>query len=323
MARETGSEVPEHVGVLQPFVSDFAFVGPRLMDYDAFFRGVHKIAPLELVRDKTATTSALQLLKRQLAIQNPSHLNLGFAGFEFEVGGRLRDGTPIIDWRNLPSDRRVTGELRFRFADAVNASRFAVSVPVVYSLGKIQEGRFALDWLQSSTVGQQLVNPKPGIVFPKLRKLGFWKGLSLMDVQSATSYLQNKLDSMNTETVSFFGISVNKAVALWAGPLVCLMIEWLILLHFKHLSALADVNAIARDYPWIALFPGRLNGLTTYSSLLILPVTTNVLLLFRYGHTGEVSTQFGGAFALVTAFLGLWIVRQVWVLRRPMSISSC
>src|SRR5205807_440524 len=82
---------------------------------------------------------------------------------------------------------------------------------------------------QSAAVGKHLVDPKSKTVFPNLKRMSFWKGLSFKDIDNATSYLQQKLDSVNTETVSFFGISVNKTVSVWAAPLACLSIEWFFL----------------------------------------------------------------------------------------------
>src|SRR5215469_17903060 len=112
----------------------------------------------------------------------------------------------------------------------------SVSIPVVFSLGKVKEGRFGLDWLESFTAGKQLVDPKSKAIFPKLKNLGFWKALRFMSMNDATVYLQGKLESVNTQTVSFFGVSVNKTLSLWAGPLVCFMLEWLILRHLKKLN---------------------------------------------------------------------------------------
>jgi hypothetical protein len=318
IARKTGTDVPTNIEVREPFASDFAVAGDRLMDYDAFFGAVHKIARLELVQDKTLTGVRLEFLKHQLAIQNSSHLSLSFTGVGFGGQGmsQLRDGTPVVDWRNLPADPPMRGQLGFKFADVLNTPnpQIEVPVPVAYSWGKIQKDRFALDWLRSSTGGKRLLDSKSDTVFPKLKKLGFWNGLSLMDVESARSDLQKKLDSVNTETVSFFGISVSKTVALWVGPLVCLMIEWLILLHFKELSTHVTEEETAKDCPWIASYPGRLSGLTTYSSLFVAPAANLVLLLF-YGHVGERSTRFGAAFTLAMAVVAIWIVRHVFLFR--------
>src|SRR5438270_3151174 len=219
---------------------------------------------------------------------------ISLEGFQLSVGGmgRLPDGTYILDWRNIPPEHRLTGSLQFIFANAQSQRnpRFAVSIAVAYSVGKTEEGSFALDWLQSTAVGKHLVDPKSKTVFLKLKRLSFWKGLSFKDIDNATSYLQQKLDSVKTETVSFFGISVNKTVSVWAAPLTCLSIEWFFLWHFRRF-VLHDANETATDYPWIALFPGRLNGITTYSSLALLPVCANSILLFFYGHGGEWATK--------------------------------
>lgn len=236
-----------------------------------------------------------------------------------DLSNLLRDGTPIADWRNISEGKPIIGDLAFKFADALNAPRptISVSIPVVYSLGVIQKDRFALDWLQSLSAGKQLVGPKSKIVFPKLKKLAFWKSLSLMDVETAASQLKGRLDSVNTETVAFFGISVNKTVALWAGPLVCFMIEWLFLLHLENLSNQVIEAGIAKDCPWIALYNGRRSEWTTYISLLF-PVMADLILLYNYGHSGWI-TILGYVLTLLTAVTEMWIILQLRQLRRRMS----
>ena len=141
MARQTGANVPADIVIYQPFASDFGSIGSRLMDFDAFFGGTHKIARLELVHRDDIAASRIEFFKRQLAIQNQSHLSVSLTGVEF--GGpvsHLRDGTPIVDWRNLAEDTPMTGDLAFKFADALNEPRptASISIPVVYSLGTIQ-----------------------------------------------------------------------------------------------------------------------------------------------------------------------------------------
>ena len=314
LARETGARISDNFEIPQPFASDYGYSGSRLMDYEGFFAGIHKIAPLQLDLDEGLKDSIRQFLKDQIAIQSPSHPGLSFEGFQLSVGGmgRLPDGTYILDWRNIPPEHRLTGSLQFIFANAQSQRnpRFAVSIAVAYSVGKTEEGSFALDWLQSTAVGKHLVDPKSKTVFLKLKRLSFWKGLSFKDIDNATSYLQQKLDSVKTETVSFFGISVNKTVSVWAAPLTCLSIEWFFLWHFRRF-VLHDANETATDYPWIALFPGRLNGITTYSSLALLPVCANSILLFFYGHGGEWATKGGAACILLMTAVGALIFREV------------
>jgi hypothetical protein len=123
MARQTGANVPADIVIFQPFASDFGSIGSRLMDFDVFFGGTHKIARLELVHRDDIAASRIEFLRRQLAIQNESHVGVTLTGVEF--GGpisHLRDGTPIADWRNLSEGSPITGDLAFKFADVLNAA---------------------------------------------------------------------------------------------------------------------------------------------------------------------------------------------------------
>jgi hypothetical protein len=260
-----------------------------------------------------------EFLKSQIAIQQPVHPGLQFEGVEVDVASRSRDGTYFSDWRNLAPGQKVAGSMQFVFKNpaSLTSPRLAVPIAVTYSLGTVQEGHFALDWLRSTPMAAQLVDPKSDDVFPKLRKLGFWRSLSIeKDVDTAISSLQKKLDSINTETTSFFGISVNKNIALWAGPFVCLAIEWFFLRHLCQVSALASSREMMKNYPWVAMFPGWQNGLTAYISLLVFPVMTNLLLLIRYGHTRDLSWWAGICFTILTVVVGLMTFRQLSRLRK-------
>jgi hypothetical protein len=232
--------------------------------------------------------------------------------------GRSQDGTLSFDWRNLPPNHELAGDVQFIFTNpaSITNPRLGVPVAVTYSLGTVQEGHFALDWLRSTPIGAQLVDLKSDDVFPKLRKLGFWRSLSIeKDVDTAISDLQKKLDSINTETTSFFGISVNKDIALWAGPFVCFAIEWFFLRHLRQVSTLGSSRDMMKDYPWVAMFPGWWSGLTTYISLLFLPAVANLPLLVRYGHSRDLSTWFGIGFTVLTVGVGLATFQQMRRLR--------
>jgi hypothetical protein len=61
LVRASGAVVPEHIEFPRPFASDYAFRGSRLMDYDAFFMGVHEVASIEFEYDKTRTTLFVSL----------------------------------------------------------------------------------------------------------------------------------------------------------------------------------------------------------------------------------------------------------------------
>ena len=287
----------------QVFASDYVFTGPRLVDYESFFEADHHVIPLEFVFEQKLEDSWKRFLKNQIAIQGRGRA-VSFEKFNLEVVGvgSQSDGTQIMTWQDIPAEQQGKGTLYFVFANSEPEANpdFSVPVTVSYRTGKDITGTFALDWLMSTEIGRKLVDSKFKTVFPQLKELDFWKGLRLKETDAAVSYIQAKLDSINLGTVSFFGISVNKSLVVWAGPFACFCIGWLFLLHLKRFQILAIKDDSLLIYPWIALFPGQASGLTTYFSFLF-PIVADGLLLARYGHWSHWSTWFGVVLTLGVA----------------------
>jgi hypothetical protein len=155
-AMQTGARMPKHVTTPRPFGCDCGVSGVRVWDYYSFFSSVHKFAPIELSYDKDMVNPAGEFLKSQIAIQQPVHPGLQFEGVEVDVASRSRDGTYFSDWRNLAPGQKVAGFMQFVFKNpaSLTSPRLAVPIPVTYSLGTVQEGHFALDWLGVNTNGR-------------------------------------------------------------------------------------------------------------------------------------------------------------------------
>lgn len=320
--RDAGARVPGRVEMPKAYVIDLPLNGGRVTDYDAYFSGEHEVAPLELSRNGMPAKALLVgFLKEQIGRWAGSRQRVVFKGLKIVVTGmgELPSGAFVQYFRNLPADHRPTGILQFDFAVAhsIQESRFNVPIPVTFALGSIRKEQFALSWLQSTILGKQLVDPKTRAVFPKLKELSFWRRLSLMEVAGAISYLRERLDSINAETISFFGFSVSKNLALWAGPMLCFLLEWLFFLHFRNFRERAEsTDEAITGYPWIAVFPGWLCESTLYLSLFALPLAPNVIVLLRFGRASRLSTQVGVGFTILTLVLSAFLLRKVWQFRR-------
>src|SRR5205807_8627125 len=83
-------------------------------------------------------------------------------------------------------------------------------------------------------------------------------------------------------------------------------------------SMTPDANT-TRNYPWIALFQGRLARAATFTSVLILPIFADGLLVYRYGQRGEMSTRIGAAATILMALAGTWVMSQVNAIRRDVT----
>ena len=71
---------------------------------------------------------------------------------------------------------------------------------------------------------------------------------------------------------------------------------------------------ITRGFP---LFTGVWGALfVTYTTILILPVTANAVLLIKFGHWQEQSTKLGVVFAILVLGVGAWTLIEIRRLRR-------
>lgn len=278
----------------------------KLLQLDAFISGSQKIGVLKLNADKQA---AAEQLKRLVAARNPHAVVSGMwlSGF---AGGY---GQQILDWRNPPLVPTVT--LNFNINDLPQTTpNQPVWVVVSFTIFS-ENGHFAVDWLKTNSFGNKLVDPNTGQVFPHLKK--FWEKLNALNVEEATVFLQEQLEASTRGTLSFFGIPVERSLAISAGPIVCFSILLFLRLHIRHFRSLAVEIDTAPRYPFLPLFGGAMGALfVTYATVLVLPVLANEELLRRFGNWDERSTKWGASFAFLMAVMGVWTIIEIHLLRR-------
>jgi hypothetical protein len=278
----------------------------KLLQLDAFISGNQKIGVLKLNADKQA---AAEQLKRLVAARNPHPVVSGMwlSGF---AGGY---GQQILDWRNPPLVPTLT--LNFNINDQPQTTpNQPVWVVVSFSIFS-EKGHFAADWLKGDSFGHKLMDPNTGQVFPHLKT--FWEKLNALNVEEATVFLQEQLEASTRGTLSFFGIPVERSLAISAGPIVSFSILLFLCLHIRHFRSIAvEIDSVPR-YPFFLLFRGAMGALlVTYATVLVLPVLANEELLRRFGNSDERSTKWGAVFAFLVAVTGVWTIIEIHLLRR-------
>ncbi len=278
----------------------------KLLQLDALISGSQKIGVLKLAADKQA---AAEQLKHLVAARNPHPVVSGMwlSGF---AGGY---GQQILDWRNPPLVPTVV--LNFNINDQPQTTpNQPVWVVVSFTIFS-ENGHFAADWIKTDSFGHNLIDPNTGQVFPHLKQ--FWEKLNALNAEQATVFLQEQLEATTRGTLSFFGIPVERSLAISAGPIVSFSILLFLCLHIRHFRSIAVEIDSVPHHPFVLLFRGAMGALlVTYATVLVLPVLANEELLRRFGNWEERSTKWGAAFAFLMGVMGVWTIIEIHLLRR-------
>lgn len=281
----------------------------RLLDWDTFFAKPQRIGIT------TLTTSERRTLLKQFAqwaaARNPSYtiiaMNLSVSSTS---GPQYPGGSLMLDWLN----RSPSGTSRAPLY-LITDERGLQPTYVVFSYSiRSEVGKFAIDWLRNDTFGRKLVDPRTGVIFPNLKT--FWHQINQDNPDQATLFLQEELEANTRGTLSFFGIPVERSLAISAGPVLLFCILLFLGLHLGHFRSLPADDEGTRNYPWVGLFHSWLAVVATYASLLILSVLANAWLIYRYGQWGEWSTRIGAIAASLVLVSGTWALYEVHAIRK-------
>ena len=288
----------------------------RLIEYDSFLSGSRKIGAIKINADKQ---NVAEQLKRAVGTRNghPVVSGMWLSGFAATETPQV-NGVRMLDWRN-PSPA-PTATLNFNVNDQPqtipNQPVYAIVTYAIHS----DSGQFATDWLKTDTFGEKLIELRTGVVFPNLKK--FWDKVNSLPVDQAASLLQGLLESSTRGTISFFGIPVERSLAISAGPVTCFSILLFLFLHLTHFQSMATGSDVIMNYPWVPLFRGGWGVVVAYVTLVGLPVIANEELLRRLGHWSELNTQIGVVFAVLVLGVGVWTLVEVHKLRRRFLCST-
>lgn len=296
--------------VIPVFADQVPYVGTgRLLELDTFISSMQRIGVMSIKPDERQ--SFLQQIAKWKAGRAPTVSIVALNLSVNSSGPQYNNGSLMLDWLNRsPSAVSV-------FPLYLNTDEQPPSQPsfvlVSYSI-QSETGAYALDWLRNDTFGHRIVDQKTGTLLPHLK--AFWHQINQDSPDQAIVFLQEELAANTRGTLSFFGIPVERSLAVIAGPVATFCILLFMGLHLMHFRSLPLDNGSIRDYPWVALFHSALAAATAYASILILPAAANGVLLYRFGQTKEWSTRIGACALVLVLVEGVWILSEVSKVRK-------
>lgn len=298
----------------EPFVMDYPPLGAytRLRDFEDFVTAQHTVG-VYLVNDEREVLARLTEKLNQKAQQpapptqpvptKPVPLTVTGVYANFGSGMSINNvmiADPVV-LHNSPNVESLQF-LLFNGLPMPPSANFSVSCTFKPS----DNLHLALDWLKSDENGKNLVDPRSGVVFPRLKP--FWERIADMGTENATLFLQERIEATTHGSLSLFGVSVDRELILLAGPAALSALMLFFLLHLRQMNTgeswgEGEVKS-SKDYPWIACFRDRLSGAVTYGCLIGLPIGSSLLLLFKHGELADDTTWWGAGLTLLLIVVG-------------------
>lgn len=306
VVRQAGLRVKGTPNIVIPvFGEQVPYSGSRLLDLETFATKTQRIGILKFTNERQPI---LEQLAKWKAGRNPQ-VAIVALNLSANSGVQYPDGTQMLDWLN----RSPFGTSSFPLYLVTDEQGVQPGyIILTYSIFS-ETGTFALDWLRKDTFGQRIVDSK-SVVFPHLKV--FWHQVNQDNPDQATVFLQEELEANTRGTLSFFGIPVERSLAISAGPVVSFCILLFMVLHLMHLRSLSPDGDVIRSYPWVALFRSKLAAATTWASLLFLPVVVNAALIQRYGQIGDWSSRIGMISTFLAFVTGAWVLFEIYRVRK-------
>jgi hypothetical protein len=282
------------------------FSNSRLLDLETFFTKTQRIGFMKFV---TTRQPLLEQLAKWKSGRNPN-VQLIALNVSANSGLQYQDGSPMLDWLNRSFSATSSVPI-YMLTDEQGIQ--TTYVTFTYS-PSTETGQFALEWLRNDTFGKQLIDPVSGVVFPSLKV--FWHQINQDEPDQAIVFLQEESAANSRGTLSFFGIPVERSLAISAGPVVCFSILLFLCLHLRHFRSMVSSNDTIIFFPWVPLFRSIWGEIVTIMTILVLPTIAIAVLLKRLGDWRELSTQIGLTFGAGVIGLGLWAFYEIHELRK-------
>lgn len=337
-ARQAHLTVRDSTVLYEPFIMDAPPLGAfiRLRDFDNFVAAKHTVG-LCLLNDQREVFAGIdEQLKQKTQQQTPpiqsAPVTQPTAAITrpytlTSVYANLSGATTSIDnvtiadpvvLRNSPNEE----SLQFVLFNGLPMPP-SVNFPVSCTFKASANLHLPLDWLRSDENGKALIDPKSSVVFPKLKP--FWERIADMGTENATLFLQERIEATTHGSLSLFGISVDRNLILLAGPATLSALVLFFLLHLRQINRSSWSEGefeSGRDYPWIACFRDRLSGVVTYICLLLLPIGSSVLLLFKHGQLDENTTRWGAGLTLLLIVVACFAAYAIYRFRVRLMAGS-
>jgi len=289
----------------EPFVMESPPLGAyiRLRDFENFVTAQHLVGVYMVNDEREVFARLTEQLKQKpqqpVAVTQPASATavpLTVTGIYATYGGsggmainNVQMADPVV-LHNSPNVESLQF-LLFNGLPMPPAANFSVTCTFKSS----DNSHLALDWLRSDENGKNLIDPRSGVVFPKLKP--FWERIADMGTENATLFLQERIEASTHGSLNLFGVSVDRDLVLMAGPATLLALMLFFWLHLRQVNVAAswdsDEIKSTTDYPWIVCFRDSLSGAVSYGCLIVLPLGSSLLLLFRHGESADDTTRLG------------------------------
>ena len=209
----------------------------RLRDFDDFISGKHVAGIFIIDRDEpglvTRITAALANIDKAATLNG---ISVGGSGSITIWPNNVRVLDPVVITNSATNLQIVDFYLSTPVPPAP-----AVHFPVACTFQRSANQQLALEWILADELGRKLVDPKSGVVFPRLKP--FWERIGNMGIDNAALFLQERIEATTRGTLTFFGISVDRALVLWVGPAVLFSLMLFLWLHLRYLNASLDAES--------------------------------------------------------------------------------
>jgi hypothetical protein len=293
--------------VSEPVIMDYPVQGFfRLRDFEQFVSARHTVGVFMVDDERDVLTQLTEQMKEKVKV--PVVLTEIYTNLS---SSQTPNGVQIVDPVVIQNSPHAEG-LQFLVSSGLPQPPI-ISFSVECTFKPSEDLYPTLTWLKSDENGKKLIDPKSGVIFPRLRP--FWERIADMGVDNATLFLQERIEATTRGTLTLFGVSVDRDLILVAGPAALLALMLFFWLHLRHVNVSAswvehEIES-ARDYPWVACFQDRLSGAITYIWLIVLPIGSALLLLINHGALSEATTQWGAGLTLLLIVAGIFAALAV------------
>lgn len=172
-----------------------------------------------------------------------------------------------------------------------------------------------LEWFESQEIShilRQKINDY-GLLFPNLRPV--WNDIRDLSMDKAIVTL-NRKRAESRNSMSLMDFSVDEEIVIYVAPSIILCVISYLLVHILHLRSIADEHAeTISEFPWMVLFKGRLARFLTFTSLFLLPLTANGIVIFRTYDGPSALILTGVLLAVISAAVGCFALYRIAALR--------
>lgn len=192
----------------------------------------------------------------------PTHIALRIDGKAFRM-----DRTVILS--SAPSTIRAA-DVYLSFVRREEDMNCGMEIPAQVTATVVTlRSNFARDWLVTKGI-------QPDHLLPHLSSAEDQIGAKTLE--GAITFLDRQLNTQKRE-LSFLGLKIDAATAIWIGPVTTLTLVLYFLAHLRHFRMTINRHDSQEGYSWIGLFVDRLSTLITYASIVLLPTIANLVLI--------------------------------------------